>query len=111
MNMEINTIHSLNDDAVFNSDQATSLVPLLNLITRKSKQEINLINSRLSSIRKESELAISLNQEMNLVIAKWADKVRRLGGVPLSPFKVELNSEIGRYTWEYPQADLNYFNQ
>ena len=111
MMSEPTTIFPLSSDTAFDKDQAFELVPLFNRITRKTKQEIHVINSRLSFVGSESPEAMELRKSINVILAKWADKVRRLGGTPLSPYKVELNATEGRYIWEYPQQDLSYFNQ
>lgn len=108
---EPTSIFPFSTDTSFNKKQAWELVPLLNSITRKTKQEIHLLNSRLSFTSNESPEATQLRKSINIALAKWADKIRRLGGTPLSPYKIELNAIDGRYIWEYPQQDLSYFNQ
>lgn len=107
---EPTSIFPFSSEASFNKEDALELVPLFNHITKKTKQEIHVINSRLSFTANESPEALKLRKAINITLSKWADKIRRLGGTPLSPYKIELSSDDGRFMWEYPQQDLSYFN-
>lgn len=111
MQTELTSIHPFAAEASFSHAQVSELISLINIITQKTKQEINIINSRLSFVHKETDLYSELNCKLNQKIAKWSDKMRRLGATPIKPFKVEFPAEMGRFTWEYPAKEVNYFSQ
>lgn len=106
--MQVHTIHSVDTERNFNEDEAYGLVDLLLIVTSKSKNKINALNTKIDIFENYPDKAEAANTELNNEIHKWSDKVRRIGGTPLALYKVKINHESGFYTWEYPSANLEF---
>jgi FtsZ-binding cell division protein ZapB len=102
-------IYPLNQPKIFSHEEALELLPLLQMISSKTKRKINALNSQLSFQKSETEKAKSLQFQINRELQMWSDKVRRLGTLPLSLGKVKIPSEDGSFLWEYPENKL-YLN-
>ncbi len=102
----IRNIYPLNKSRTFSHEEALELVPLLMLISGKTKRELNVLNSQLTFFKSNSDKAIAIQDKINQGLQAWSDKVRRLGAIPVSPCKVRIPGEEGHYLWEYPENRL-----
>ena len=96
----------LNSPMTFTHEQAMELVPLLTLITAKTKKEINNYNAQLGHIKNRPDKGQEIQDKINLSLQAWSEKVRRLGAIPVSLSKVKIPGENGQFYWEYPEAKL-----
>ena len=102
----VRSIYPLNQTKNFSHEEALELVPLLQLISGKTKRELNLLNSQLSFFKTNSDKAQNIQEKINNSLQAWSDKVRRLGAIPVSLCKVRIPGEEGQYLWEYPENRL-----
>jgi len=102
----VRSIFPLNKSKIFTLDEAEELVPLLNLISQKTKRELNLLNSQLSFVRTNSDRSVELQAKLNEELQSWSDKIRRLGAIPISLCKVRIPGKDATYVWEYPETKL-----
>lgn len=103
----VRSIFPLNQTTTYSHEEALELIPLLKLISAKTKRELNVLNSQLSFLKTNSEKAQQIQDKINLTLQAWSDKVRRLGVVPVSLCKVRIPGEEGQhYLWEYPENRL-----
>ena len=102
----IRSIFPLNQTKIFSHEEALELLPLLNHISKKTKRDLNLLNSQLSFFKTSSEKAQTIQESINLSLQAWSDKIRRLGAIPVSLCKVRIPGEEGHYLWEYPENRL-----
>lgn len=102
----VRTIYPLNQTKVFSHEEALELIPLLQLISSKTKRELSVLNSQLSFFKSNSDKALSIQEKINTSLQSWSDKVRRLGAIPVSLCKVRIPGEEGHYLWEYPENKL-----
>lgn len=102
----VRNIYPLNNSKIFKHEEALELVPLLMLISAKTKRELNALNSQLSFLKVNSDRSIEIQDKINSNLQQWSDKVRRLGVVPISLCKVRIPGEEGHYLWEYPESRL-----
>jgi hypothetical protein len=103
----VHHIYNLNQTKNFSHEEALELVPLLQLISSKTKKELNVLNSQLSFFKTNSDKAQSIQEKINLSLQTWSDKVRRLGAIPVSLCKVRIPGEDGQhFLWEYPESRL-----
>lgn len=98
--------HFDNQKTTFNEDEAYNLISLLINITSKTKNKVNVLNSRIDFFKNQQSKAQEIEADLNSEIEKWSDKMQRLGVVPTALFKVLIPSEQFNYTWEYPNASL-----
>ncbi len=102
----IRHITPLNQTRTFSHEEALDLIPLLMLISSKTKRELNVLNSQLSFLKTNTEKAQSIQEKINTTLQGWSDKVRRLGAIPVSLCKVRIPGEESQYLWEYPKRRL-----
>lgn len=100
------SIYPLTQTKTFSHDEAFDLIPLLTHLCSNTKKELNSLNTQLTMLKTNSEKAQNIQNQINVSIQSWSDKVRRLGGIPVSLCKVRLPSEEGHYFWEYPENRL-----
>ena len=102
----VRSIFPLNQTKTFSHEEALDLVPLLMHISAKTKRDLNLLNSQLSFLKTHSEKAQSIQEQINLSLQAWSDKVRRLGAIPVSLCKVRIPGDENSFLWEYPEKKL-----
>lgn len=102
----ISVIYNLDQNKNFSYQEALDLIPLFTNISRKTKIELNLYNSQLSFHKENSARFLEIQEKVNNVLKNWSEKIKRLGGIPVSINKVKIPSAQGFYYWEYPQKDL-----
>lgn len=110
MELNVHNIYHLNQEKVFTEDEAFELINLFLAITPKAKNTINGLNSRLEYHKAIPEETDAIQMELNVQIQKWSEKIRRLGGIPLALYKVKIPAANGFYMWEFPKADIEFFN-
>jgi len=102
----VRQIFPLNHTKTFSHEEALELIPLLQLISSKTKRELNVLNSQLSFLKTNSDRANEIQDKINESLQTWSDKIRRLGVIPVSLCKVRIPGEDGHYLWEYPENRL-----
>lgn len=108
MQAQVHSIFNLQEPKFFNEDQAYEQVNLFFAVTTKSKNTIQGLNSQLEYHKAQPHEAELIQNRLNTEIQKWSDKVKRLGGTPLSLFKVKIPSEEGFFLWEFPSVELDF---
>lgn len=102
----VSNIFQLHNDKTFTHSEAEELIPLLNSISLKTNKSINELNSQLSFLKKTDPKAEKLSMEVNEMMMKWSEKVRRLGGLPITMGQVKFPSNQGELVWEYPNTSI-----
>lgn len=79
----------INTTSIFDESSVDDILSLVASITTKCDEDISL-------------LRLSKNApEIQVIINKWSDKIRKLGGVPLSLYSVKFKSANDSfYLWE-----------
>lgn len=107
---KVHSIFNLNNQKHFDEDDAYELVNLFVAVTSKAKNKINALNSRLEYYKAQPDIADDIQLELNSEIQRWSEKIRRLGGTPLSLYKVSIPAPDGSFIWSYPSVELEYTN-
>lgn len=102
-------IYHFNKDKAFTEDESYELVNYFMAITNKAKNKINGLNSRLDYYKHLPLEADKIQVELNDEIQKWSQKIKRLGGNPLSLYRVTIPSSEGYFLWEYPKVELEFY--
>lgn len=102
----VRSIYPLNQTKIFSHEEALELIPLLMLISSKTKRELNVLNSQLSFFKSNTDKAQDIQSKINGSLQAWSDKIRRLGAIPVSLCKVRIPGEENQYLWEYPENKL-----
>ncbi len=96
----------LSETRVFSHEEALELVPLLMVITARTKKEINNLNAQLAYFKNRQDKANEMQERINQSMQVWSEKIRRLGAIPLSIGKVKIPGHEAQYHWEHPEAKL-----
>ena len=108
-NGELVNIFHLDKNRKFSEDEAYELINMLHIVTLKAKNKINGLSGHIEYNKRNPKEAEFYQVKLNEEIQKWSEKMRRLGGVPLSLYKVKIFAkEGGFYTWEFPSSELSY---
>lgn len=108
--MEAQVHNIFHFDAVksFSEDEAYELLNLLYAITTKSKNKVQGLNSQMEFNKAIPEQARGFEKLINSEIQKWSDKVKRLGGTPISLYQVKIPTQGGSFFWEFPKVELEF---
>lgn len=107
-NKVLNIFH-LDDQKTFEESDALLLIDTLHLVTSKAKNKIGALSGQAQFHKRNPNEAQIYQQRMNEEIQRWSEKVRRLGAIPLSLYKVKIAaSRGGHYTWEFPSSSLTW---
>ena len=84
------------------ANELEDMVRLLNIISLRSKREINGLESQLKYINKESLKAQGIQAKINNKLHRWTEKAKKIGASPLGVFRCRIATDDGTYLWEYP---------
>lgn len=97
----------LTEPRVFTNEEALELIPLLMVISTRTRKELNALNAQLAYFKNGSEKALELQKRISEATQTWSEKIRRLGAIPVSICKVKIPGDAGQYYWwEYPETKL-----
>ncbi len=99
-------LHHLNEPRLFTHEEALELLPLLIIITTRTKKELNNLNAQLAYFKNSPEKTNMIQDRINGSIQTWTEKIRRLGAIPVSLCKVKIPGHGNQYFWEYPEPKL-----
>ena len=101
--MEITaTIHPVNQECIVHITDVNGLIiPLLNKITQKTQKTMNNIEQQLKFAGQSSKNLHRLRQKFDSEIISWTNKVKRLGGIPVTIGQVKFLCEDGIYYWQF----------
>ena len=111
MEQFVHNIYLLNQEKKFSEDETYDLINLFLAVTVKAKNKINSLNSKLEYLKAMPDQADEVQRQLNLEIQKWSEKMRRLGGIPLSLYQVKVPADQGYYLWEFPSAEASFHLQ
>jgi len=100
-------LNLLNQGRVFSHEEAMELVPLLMVISSRTKKELNNLNAQLAYFKNRQDKTNEIQDKINHSMQTWSEKIRRLGAVPVSLCKVKIPGENAtQFYWEYPESKL-----
>jgi len=102
----LRVIHRLSETKTFSMEEAQNLIPLLKMITTKTKKQLQILQSQLSCVKSQSEKAVQLQDQMMVTQQAWTDKMRRLGVIPVALFRVRIPIEGSYVFWDSNETKL-----
>ncbi|MAF91388.1 MAG: DUF2203 domain-containing protein [Bdellovibrionota bacterium] len=99
---------------VFKLDELNSLVPVFLKVTNSAKTEADeLLNQlySLTDVAPGSDLAKSLEAEIDRIIISWQTKIEKLGGKTKGLWLADFDSGDGYYCWKYPEEKINFWHK
>ncbi|MCT4641466.1 MAG: hypothetical protein N4A33_04155 [Bacteriovoracaceae bacterium] len=108
MEAQVHNIFNLQDSKIFSEDEAYELVNLFLAVTSKAKNKISSYSSQMEYHKNIPDQAAGFEKRLNLELHKWSEKIKRLGGIPLSLYKVKIPANEGFFLWQFPAATIEH---
>lgn len=94
-------------------EDANRLVGILNRVTLKHSQKVDLLIARLEAIGiHDVATTRKIEDEVNKEIEEWHIKVHKLGGRPKGLWHVDIESTEGYYfCWKFPEQSITFWHR
>lgn len=94
----------------FTEEEAENLLPTVKRITAHAAREASKIEEQLRFIPREEPIFGRLATEMDLIIKRWAIKVKKLGMRPTALWIVDFDAGEGWFSWRLGDEHVSYFS-
>ncbi|MCC7404023.1 MAG: DUF2203 domain-containing protein [Bdellovibrionales bacterium] len=103
-------IIAINREGIFSVDQAERLLPIIRRITQEYSQKVEALMGRLEALNPKSEQVMPLEEEINVLIQGWHEKIKKLGAVPKGLWLVDFDTGDGYFCWKYPENGIGFWH-
>lgn len=97
-------------DRRFTEEEAENLLPTVKRITTQAAAEASKIEEQLRFIPREEPIFKRLAADLDLVIRRWAIKVKKLGLRPSGMWIVDFDAGEGWFSWRLGDEHVSYFS-
>lgn len=107
-------IISFNTKKVFRLEELNDLLPVVIKITKEAKGKTDeLLNQlySLTDVAPGSDLAKSLEAQIDKHIIEWQDKVGKLGGKTKGLWLADFDAGDGYYCWKFPEEQIYFWHR
>ncbi len=94
----------------FTEEEAETLLPTVKRITVQAALEAAKIEEQLRFIPREEPIFARLSGEMDLVVRRWAIKIKKLGLRPTALWIVDFDAGEGWFTWRLGDEHVSHFS-
>jgi len=94
----------------FTEEEAQNLLPTVKRITVQAATEADKIEEQLRFIPRDEPIFRRLAADLDLVIRRWAIKIKKLGLKPSGIWIVDFDAGDGWYSWRLGDEHVTYFN-
>jgi len=98
-----------NKKKVFNLQEASELLPMVQSVTRKQQQALAPLQLRLKKMLSNDPRRKTVELEYESVVSSWRTKIEALGAQVAGLWMVEFDVGDGLLAWRYPELSLSYF--
>lgn len=96
-------------DKLFDIKEAQSLLPMVRSVTKAQREALVPIQDRLNKMLANDPRRRVFENDFEVVVSLWRDKVALLGARVSGLWVVEFDVGGGSLCWHYPELSLNYF--
>lgn len=100
-----------NHNKQFTLPEAQDLLPIIRRVTIDAAKKVETLQNRIKGITPTPEQHPFYTNNIQKIINRWADKVRRLGAIPKGLWTVDFNNGDGFYCWHYPEGEIEFFHE
>ncbi len=93
----------------FTEGEAENLLPTVKRITAEAARQAQKIEEQLRFIPREEPIFGRLATELDLIIKRWAVKLKKLGLRPTGLWIVDFDAGEGWFTWRLGDEHVSYF--
>ncbi len=91
----------------FSLDQAQELLPLIYGITEESSKKTKYLMACIEALPdKKSARALELQDQINVIIDRWQNKIERLGAKPKGLWLADFDNGNGYFCWKFPEVKI-----
>ena len=94
----------------FTEDEAENLLPTVKRITAQAATEAEKIEEQLRFIPRDEPIFRRLAGDLDLVIRRWAIKIKKLGLKPSGIWIVDFDAGEGWFSWRMGEEHVTYFS-
>ncbi len=93
----------------FSLAQAQASLPFIYRLTEDSAREVRYLMACVDALPdKKSERAFELQDQINVIIGKWQNKLERLGAKPKGLWLADFDNGSGYFCWKFPETEISY---
>lgn len=94
----------------FSKEEAEALLSAVKRITNSAAAEAERIGEVIRFTPKSEPSFKRLSADLDLVVKRWAVKIRKLGARPAGIWIVDFESKEGWFSWRLGDENLSYFS-
>lgn len=91
----------------FSLEEAQSLLPLVYRLTEDTAKQTKYLLLCINALPdKKSPRVLEIQEQINLLIDKWQNKIQRLGAKPKGMWLADFDNGQGYYCWKFPEVKI-----
>ena len=94
----------------FTEEEAQNLLPTVKRITAQAAVEAEKIEEQLRFIPRDEPIFRRLAGDLDLLIRRWAIKIKKLGLKPSGIWIVDFDAGEGWFSWRLGEERVTYFS-
>jgi hypothetical protein len=107
----LSQIIEINKKKAFSLEEAQELVPVILRLTESSNSKVRLLLQALEGAsEKDSSKNKAIEEQIDLIIRQWQQKVERLGAKAKGLWLVDFDNGEGYFCWKYPERKIMFFH-
>jgi hypothetical protein len=91
-------------------ESANRILPIVRRYTEEAYQDTEALASKLINFQKNSAQYRAITQQYDAVVAKWVERIHRVGGLSKGLWLVDFDTGNGYLCWVYPEDRVEYFH-
>jgi len=91
-------------------ESANRLLPIVKKYTEEAYQESEKLAAKLAYFQKNSAQYKAVAQQYDTLVARWVERVRRVGALAKGLWLVDFDTGNGYLCWVYPEERVEYFH-
>lgn len=107
---EIIKLFAQNESGFHTLDSASRLLPLIRRLTEEAQAETDKLAHKLGYFQKNSPQYLSIAKQYDEIVARWVEKIQRLGALAKGLWLVDFDTGSGYLCWVYPEEKIEYFH-
>ena len=94
---------------MFTLIEAQNILQLVYRLTEDSSKQAKYLMGCLEALPdKKSSRAQEVQEEINVIITRWQNKIERLGAKPKGLWLVDFDNGHGYFCWKFPETQISF---
>ncbi len=94
---------------VYSLGQAQDILQLVYRMTEDASKQAKYLMGCLEALPdKKSERAQEYQEQINVIITRWQNKIERLGAKPKGLWLVDFDNGQGFFCWKFPETQISF---